>query len=280
MLLVCVLGLSLIPLLSGSNIASAYPGTCAANFLPNFYVPYAFGVPLDTPEEVALSESVADYIRSVLNSEYPIFDYRNSSCTASAFKSILTALQSYDTAVIYSKGHLAWDYCEYDYEHHGLSMYDANTSQVWDYDIYPRTSSKNVHSFIWHCKTGLIPPTGPNPDTCGIRGLPIAFTSNTGIGTLKWGSSGSQVYLGWTDEVPGGDYPLSGGSPQYTWEIDVNYNYAMVAALYYYYVGQGYSTIYALDQLSETIYGSGYDYDSGPLYYWLLYYGNGNIGLP
>lgn len=275
-LLICLLALSTTQVFFG-NYASA--STCAANFLPNFFWAYVGDVELDTLPEITLSEATANYIVSVLD-QYPHYDYRNSSCSANTFLSTLPGLQSYDNAVIYSKGHLAWQWFDGN-EHHGLCMHDGNTSQVWDYEIYPLTSSKNVNTFIWHCKTGLIPTEGPNPDTCGIRGLPIAFTHNTGIGALKWGSSGSQVYLGWTDEVPQYNYPLpQGGSPQYTWNINYNYNYAQVAALYYYYVGQGYSTIDALDELSETIYGAGNDYGSVVLHDWLVYFGNRYIGLP
>jgi hypothetical protein len=66
-LLICLMALSSVPVIFG-NYASAT--TCAANFLPNYYVPYAGSVILDTANEAALSESVANYIVSVLSSNY------------------------------------------------------------------------------------------------------------------------------------------------------------------------------------------------------------------
>jgi hypothetical protein len=274
--LICLMVLSTTPLIFGSYASAS---TCAANFLPNYYVPYTpDGIPLDTATEVTLSGSVADYITSVLNSKYPIFDRRNLDCTDTYFESILSSLQSYDNAVIYTKGHRN-AYSSNGYTHYGLIM--NNGATVWDYEIYPLTSSKNVNTFVWHCQTAIIPAFGYESGV-GYCGLPIAFTHNTGISSTKWGSSGSQVYLGWTDAVPQYPYPLTAGSPQYTWSINNNYNYAQVAAMYYYYVGQGYSTIGALNELCKTIYGTAYPYASTScqLHYWLVYYGNGDLGLP
>lgn len=266
--------LSTTPLIFGSYASAS---TCAANFLPNYYVAYTpEGIPLDTPEEVTLSGSVADYITSVLD-RYPYYDCRGLACTNSTFKSDITSLQSYDNAVIYTKGHRNAYTSSTGYKHYGLIM--NNSATVWDYEIYPLTSLKNVNTFIWHCQTSIIPSSTYEPGV-GYCGLPIAFTHNTGIGSTKWGSSGSQVYLGWTDAVPQYNYPLTAGSPQYTWNINYNYNYAQIAAMYYYYVDQGDSTIDALNNLSATIWGSTYTYSSSLLHYWLVYYGNGNLGLP
>jgi hypothetical protein len=150
-----------------------------------------------------------------------------------------------------------------------------NGVTVWDYEIYNRTSSKNVHTFIWACDSGIMPSSGPNPDSYGCRGLPAAFTHNINIS--MGGSLGSQVYLGWTNNVPPNN-PAPGGAPQYEWMINYYYNYAQVAALYYYYVGQGYSTSATLNAISNIIYGT--SYQNSPLANWLVLYGNMNLGLP
>lgn len=257
--------LSTTPLILG-NYASA--ATCAANFLPNY-----FWAGLDTQNEVNLSESTANYIKSVLNSKYPIFDYRNSSCTDGNFRAVLTSLQSYDNAVIYSKGHRNAATLSTGYTHYGLVMNNGGT--VWDYEAYQRTSSKNTHTWIWHCETAIL-PSGPSSDSLGCRGLPRAFTNNLNIAT--WGTSGNQVYLGWTNSVPTYNYPLPAGSPQYEWNINYNYNYAQVAALYYYYMGQGYTTSAALVAMSNTIYGT--SMQNTALANWLEVYGNMNLKLP
>jgi hypothetical protein len=120
MLLICALMLSSAPLIFGNYVSA---DTCAANFLPNYYYPaiYVPGVgyvPLDTPAEVTLSENVSDYIVSVLNSKYPIYNPHNESCTANDFYNFIGWLQDYDKAVIYSKGHLEWGTCSpNNYEH-------------------------------------------------------------------------------------------------------------------------------------------------------------------
>ena len=169
--------------------------------------------------------------------------------------------------------------------HHGLSMYNG-TSQVWDSGIYQLTSSKNVNSFIWHCKTAINPD--PNPGTCVCRGLPRAFTHDQYIS--QWGSSGSRVYLGWTDNVPYGNPISVGGSPQYSWEIDttIHSTYSQVAGMYYYYVCQGYSTAQALSYLAPILFYSDYAHSDlsgktdipGVEPGWLVVYGNMYLGLP
>ena len=255
------------PLIFG-NYATAAP--FGAVFLPNYYVanvtlPGGVNVTLDTPNELNLSENVTNYIMSVLNSKFYTQDFRNTVCTDSTFKNVIAIQQAMAFAVIYSKGHRdamsAGGYTNY-----GLVMNNGVT--VWDTEIYARTSSKNIHSFIWYCETGIIP--SPNN---GTNGLPIAFTHNPRI-PLR-GTSGNQVYLGWTNAVPKG-HPLPGGSPQYEMPINTDYNYAQVACLYYYYLDQGCSTAVALNQVAATIYGSTYIYPTSPLFGWLLYYGNGN----
>lgn len=279
LLLIGVLTLSATPLIFG-NFASA--STCAANFLPT-----NFQIWVDTANEYTLSHSTANYIVSVLNSRYPIFDYRDSSCTGNNFKTILSSLQSYDTAVIYSKGHRDADTCSYGNAHYGLIMNDSTT--VWDTEIYPRTSSKNVHTFIWHCQTGIKPP-GTNPDACGYRGLPVAFTHNVNIDT--WDDSGDQVYLGWYDKQPLWAYNFTSqqyyqvtinggtlvGSPQYEWGINPNYNYANVAGTYYYRMGQGDSTVEALIEMAYIVYGNDFQYTN--LANWLVVWGDMYTALP
>ena len=106
-LLICSIALSSAPMIFG-NYASAT--TCAANFLPNYYIEYVNDngtlVPLDTPREVDLSERTANYISLELNRYYWLYDVRNSVCTANNFDYCVYDLQNYDNAVIYSKGHL------------------------------------------------------------------------------------------------------------------------------------------------------------------------------
>jgi len=283
LLLICLLAFSSMSLIFG-NYASAYPGTCAANFLPTNFVE---GV--DTSWELWLSQETADYIAGVLNSKYPIYDIRDTACTANNFKTYINAQQSWDTAVIYSKGHLAWKNCPHGYGQMGLAMYNGTTI-VLDTEIYDKTSSKNVHSFIWHCRTGLLVSDGHT--ACLHRGLPVAFTHNDDI--PWWGTSGSQVYLGWYNKTDlqvynftTGQYHyiqiLPGdpmvGSPQYEWGINPNYNYANVAATYYYRMKQGDSTAAALVQMSSIVYGHT-NFENTELADWLVVYGNMYTKLP
>jgi hypothetical protein len=275
------------PMIFNNYASAVYPGTCAANFLPTYFVDG-----LDSWWEVGLSADVADYIRSVLNSNYPMYDFRDADCNASTFKTYVYALQSFDTAVIYSKGHLAWQKCVYDYEHMGLAMYNGNLPSVWDTELYPLTSSSNVHSFIWHCRTAIMPDDYPNPGDCGYRRLPAAFTHDVNISL--WGTSGSQVYLGWYNkenllawDFDNGQYYTvyniwdepKVGSPQYEWGIDPNFNYAQVACMYYYYLGQGYTTAQALVALAPILFNDK-SYESSTLSGWLVAYGNMYVGLP
>jgi len=200
----------------------------------------------------------------------------NETCTDSDFKTILSYLQGYDNAVIYSKGHRDAKITN-GYSHYGLIM--NNNFTVWDYEIFDRTSSKNVHTFIWHCETGIQPSPYYNPTNNNNRGLPVAFTHKVTIGAALGGTSGNQVYLGWTNNSPSYN-PLPGGSPQYTWNINVDYLYAQIACLYYWHMGQNSSTMYALDELCKTIYGTNGFTDTFDLCGWLVAYGNIYLELP
>jgi hypothetical protein len=251
------------------NFASAATG--AANFLPN----RVMGA--DTPNEQTLSLSTAQYITNCLNSRYPsnwVYPSYGYSCTTNSYMSILNTLQTYDKAVVFTKGHRGIPSSGH------ISLF-SNDSVVIDYDIYTRTSAKNAVTFIWHCQTALYYTTGASHyDSQKLPyGMPYCFTHNNNM--VKYGASGSQVYLGWTDNVPGYPYPQQlGGSPQYEYPINIlqGYNYAQVAALFWYYMSLGYSTTAALNQVTYTLYGTTFSMTA--LNNWLVVYGNGNLGLP
>jgi hypothetical protein len=98
-------------------------------------------------------------------------------------------------------------------------------------------------------------------------------------------NSGSQTYLGWTEKtirLTNGTYIFS-GSPQYEWGITMGstntpYFYGDVAAWYWFYMNQGYTTRQALDSLSAKFYGV--SFDSSPLKSWLIVYGNMDLMMP
>ena len=278
--------------LTFENFAAAAPG--AVNFLPNHCVPIVplsggCGITLDTEDEVRLSGQVADYISGILGSTYTLFDRRNSSCTVNSSLSVIEDLSNYDKGVIYSKGHRNAKICtSCGNQQTGLIMYDGT---VWDYEIYPKTSSKIAHAFLWHCETSI----KPDSSFCvgGCAGLPGAVMHDPNV--IQWSSYGDQIFLGWTNAVPGYPYPLPGGSPQYTWEIEpyssTIYNYAHIAGIYYDCVGlgtsgKGYLTTDALIELSYVLYDLSFedsplgkrDYPTDPT--WLMVYGNMYLGLP
>jgi hypothetical protein len=147
--------------------------------------------------------------------------------------------------------------------------------------ISPYTSAKNVVTFIWHCQTA---------DDYPGTGLPYSFTNNNNMG--YYGSSGSQVYLGWTNrspfyiQWPNGTVQLSPypngqvGSPQYEWKMTANNDFGRIAELYWYYMcqGQTYTSYSALNKISNDIYATGFM--NGYLYHWLIIYGNQAMVLP
>lgn len=261
------------------NFATATTG--AANFLPNYFQPDAFGVTLDTANEVYLSNLIANYITLTFIVEYgQAYDLRDSACTSTAYLNTISSLSNYDNGVIYSKGHREPKSCTDSNKHVGVVMNNSNTLvTVWDHDIYSVTSSKIVNAFIWHCETA-IPERGS--DGCDCYGLSAAFTHNTTI--PYWGTTGNQVYLGWTNEVPKTEYPLPlGGSPQYEWLLGhgagVSDKYGDIPLLYYYFACTlGYSSVDALVALGYVLYSQ--SYQDTPLGGWLEIYGNRNVGLP
>jgi hypothetical protein len=286
MLLICVLGLSSIPLLSGANFASASTG--AANFLPNYFYPGNGTV--DTDAEIEISLATAQYITTLLANKYPssYSSYYGTTCTLNNYRTGTSNLQNYDNAVIYSKGHLGANEAG---TH--ISLIDHYNVSFYDYDIATRTSSsKNTFTFIWHCRTAeFYNYGGSNVDAYGQAvGMPYAFTHNNNL--AEYGLAGTQVYLGWKDKMPltvynyttqqyhyimiWDDYIV--GSPQYTWGIDPTYNYAHVAYMFWANACGGSSTISSLNTLSCAIYGVNFEYTD--LAGWLMVYGNRTLGLP
>jgi hypothetical protein len=99
------------------------------------------------------------------------------------------------------------------------------------------------------------------------------------------GTTGSQVYLGWNNSVPGVPYPQqAGGSPQFEYEIDAEDDYSNVAAAFWYYMSLydnnniPYSVADSLDLMCNGIYLT--DFSNTDLDGWLIVYGNSNLGLP
>jgi hypothetical protein len=278
LLLISLLVFSTIQLISG-NFVSASTG--AANFLPNNFQW------VDTQNEVQLSRSVAQYITSALASyNYPNGCYYSydDDCTVSRYTSILSTLQTYyDQSIVFSKGHRD---AQGDPLHIGLIDNDGNTlwdnwiaDPYFDDELYPLTSTENAFTFIWHCQTQNWYPDGATPDGNGdYHGMPYCWTHNPDLGYYGYQDSGNQVFLGWSDNTPDPPYPLDGGSPQYEWAINANYNYANVAGTFWYYMCNGYSTAQALINLSYIIYGTSFEYTD--LAMWLVVWGNVYLGLP
>jgi hypothetical protein len=91
----------------------------------------------------------------------------------------------------------------------------------------------------------------------------------------------SQAFLGWTNmnnyKLPNGTY-MNVGSPQYTWAINKDYNYANVAGSFWHYMDQGYTVINALHATCNDIYGV--NFSSSYINGWLVVWGNKNLELP
>lgn len=237
---------------------------------------------MDTETELELSLDVAEYVTTTLanyNSPYGCYYSYEESCTVSSYKSVLSTLKnSYDEAIVFSKGHRGVPYLSSsppNSDHR--SLLDHYGNNLIDYaDIYSRTSSDNIVTFIWHCETSEEYPSTYNY-SYGWCGMPYCWTHDNGMD--EYDDTGSQVFLGWTNEVPGGDYPWEGGSPQYEFEIVPDtYNYANVAGCFWYYMCNGYTVEEALDTLSLIIYGE--HFDDTDLKDWLLVWGNWELELP
>ncbi len=287
-LLMCSMVLSSTTLIFG-NFASAATG--AANFLPN--VSYTWPNGFDTAYEMQISTSVAQDITGYMANKYPTsyFNAYGSQANLVNYQSVVSYLQNYDKAVIYSKGHRG-----------GLNGNSSislitnegtatpNTKNFFDNDIYARTSSKNVVTFIWHCETARYYPQGANPSN--PYGMPYAFTKNPSM--AKYGTTGAQVYLGWenkqsllvynftTNQYNYITNPAGGsvvGSPQYEWGIKPYFDYSHIAKNFWNHMSQGDSVQEALNKLSTSIYGQT-NFLNSDLKDWLIVYGNMYNRLP
>jgi len=274
--------------LSFGNFASAYY-VVADNFLPNNKVDG-----LDTDKEVQLSEGIAAYIHSELSKLYPTRTRYN--CTKNTYTDDLIEAQGYDKVVTFSKGHRSRVDGHY-------ALVDKVGANLTDHEIFLYTStSRNVVTFIWHCATA----DGYMPNGININGtghainMPYAWTSANNL--ANYGTSGSQVYLGWTTKYNLTIYNMTShqyepapnvhpnpqfagiiGSPQYEWGINPNYDYAQVAKLFWMFMAQGYTVKDALDATTIIIYNNAlmsFTSNGNVLKDWLIVYGNRNVKLP
>jgi len=191
--------------------------------------------------------------------------------------------------VVFSKGHRGVPVSGH------ISLLDHNGYQMADNSfIYPRTSSKNTFTFMWHCETAVpYNSGGVNWDPYGqVVGMPYAWTHNNGMG--KYGNTGNQVYIGWNtaqfltlyNRTSQQNYNVTVmpgttlvGSPQYEWDIDITYNFANVAGVIWSNLGDGKSVATALDDMSRLIYGEKF-VENSVLKDWLIVWGNQGLGLP
>ena len=265
-MLICILTLSPTPLIF-ANTASASVG--AATFLPN-----NIQIGTDTPREIDLSTDTSNYISNMLSVRYPYHVIEKTDATVYSYNTFLTLMQNnYDEIVVFSKGHRGMPYLNYNpASSNHYSLIDYYGDDVVDAtNIYQKTSSKNVFTFIWHCETAnKYPGNGiPPNDYWGYYSMPYCWTHNANM--QQYGTSGDQVYLGWNNNVPGNNYPQPrGGSPQYEWTYSSNYWYAHVSYLFWNYLCQGYTTKQALDMVAYQIHGSGYTFDDTVLKNWLI----------
>lgn len=278
MLLICVLGLSSIPLLSAANSVSAVTG---AVFCPNNYQ-----AGTDTANEISLSRTICTYIKNTLDARLSggCSGWFDAGCSAAIYRYVLANLQYTDQAIVFSKGHRGMPYLTANPpSSNHYSLLDYNGYDVKDNtDIYDRTGSNYVVTFIWHCETALHYPGGGTipQDTYGYYGMPYCWTHNANM-PMYTGTTGSQVYLGWTNSVPGDPYPeQDGGSPQFEYEIDAEDDYSNVAGAFWYYMcdDDDNSVLESLDLLCDDIYGQ--DFADTDLNGWLIVYGNKNLELP
>jgi hypothetical protein len=248
----------------------------AIDFLPNYFVNG-----LDTEQEVSWSQDVGEYIDSALDdylSPSSCIYYPNSTVYGMDLYLYLFAYYSIDDIIVYSKGHRGLPfYPELDH----ISLLDHYGEGYWDCTIYTRTSSAYKVTFIWHCQSEMYYPgddTIPQ-DEHGPLSMPYCWTHNQYMD--EYGTSGSQVFLGWNDNVPDPPYPeQDGGSPQYEYEIVPDtWNYLHVAYFFWYYMCSGTTVDQALDNLAYILFGEN-DFVDTPLQGWLVVWGNINLYLP
>jgi len=278
-LLICTLTLSFASLSLG-NLATASTG--AGNFLPNvFYDRDQNG--FDTKNEIDRSQITFDYVTYLFESLYGYgycYERINSTAQKVNYQAVLSNLQNYDNIIFFSKGHRTEKNGEIGIIPNHTVPYPDVSSYLLSSEIYSRTSSKNVVTFMWHCRTAQYYPG---------NGLPYAFTHNSILG--YYGGTGDEVFLGWEDNTnfhiqwPNGtimpDPNQSGwvvGSPQYEWKMTPTNDFGRVAELYWYYMSRGYQTNEALNKATNAIYGV--NFTTSYLIGWLVIWGNKYMVLP
>lgn len=250
-----------VPQMISANIVSASVG--AANFLPNYFISGT-----DTLNETTIALATAGYITNLLaDHNYPNGCYHRyeSNCTLTGYRTILQALGDYfDEAIVFSKGHRGMPY--YPNTNHSSLLEYYGDDVVDATDIYSRTSSENVFTFIWHCETSEHYETGTIPyDYYGYYGMPYCWTHNYNLPC--WGASGNQVFLGWVDQ-----------SPQYETEINATYNYAHVAYYFWYHMCNGDTVEQSLNKVAG-LFGAN-NYLESPLCNKLVVWGDKTMELP
>lgn len=96
--------------------------------------------------------------------------------------------------------------------------------------------------------------------------MPYCWTHNNGMYT--YGTTGSQVYIGWYGE-----------SPQFETTAMGVWNFAHVAYYFWWAACNGRTVQGAFNYIATTIYGQAY-FSQTPLNYWLVALGNTGMYLP
>lgn len=255
MLLLTLLSVLVPPLISETTVSAVGQ----AVFCPN-----NFQQEIDEAGEITLSTQTCTYIRNMLVSRGH-FCYLSINSTLNDYCTLLSNLHILEDIVVFSKGHRGIPFPSPNH----ISLLDNTGNDVIDNThIYPRTSSENVVTFMWHCETAEHYVTnGNHTDAYGYYGMPFCWTHTNSL--VCYGDSESQVFLGWVD-----------GSPQFLESIDDSpYNYAHVAYYFWYYMCDDESVIESLNDIASLIFGAD-NYLSSDLCDKLVIWGNRNLVLP
>lgn len=154
---------------------------------------------VDDATEITLSTNICASIYNMLVAKYQGGCYFANNCSYTTYVGLLSTLQSFNKAVVFSKGHRGEPYLYWNpssSNHYSLLSHDG-TPVIDVTDIFSHTSkSENTFTFIWHCQSADKYPEGITPDYYGVYGMPYCWTHNVDPMQM-YSNSGSQVYLGW-----------------------------------------------------------------------------------
>ncbi|WNZ28675.1 MAG: DUF2341 domain-containing protein [Candidatus Bathyarchaeota archaeon] len=211
--------------------------------------------------ELALSESVCDYVYDLVNDaqQYYIRNYWGDPTQEEAvYDNVSYCETNYNYTAIFYKGHFWTTTCPWSCGNTHYVMYDNSSATIIDYEINSNmTSGTHDFVFLWMCEVGGTNETG-GIDANHSWGMLASWMDRDDLGSNGYSSPDGTDHVFISFENTSVDFCIPTGFD--------SYNYSHFAYLFFDYALNSFMTVNeALDAASEDVFNQA-DFGSTALY--------------